>query len=396
MAKIVFMTDYCGIPTGYGRVGKELATAFYEAGHEISYIGWGYRGEPHNFPFEVIPCDTHADNFGEDILAKYIREEQPDILFTLGDPWMTEYIPSMEERRAVVHLAYFPIDGAPITPQWHNWLKNIDVPVVFSKYAYELVKEVIGKNPLYIPHGVDIDNFKPLENRGELKSGVFGRENVFVVGCVARNQPRKNLPALIKAFSQFAKKKDDVALYMHTQIRDVGWNIDELVQRFDVTDKAYCTNSFSAMNGVSDQELNQIYNIFDVMALPTLAEGFGLPILESQSAGVPVLVTDCSACTELTVSKQELIKVSDTLIMGRGIEQSIPDTDDLVRKLNIFYDDWKRKESRMIKKLGADGRKKAESMSWKLVNEEFIRLIEKIEPQAKQIDKTIRPSFYKL
>lgn len=396
MAKIVYMSDSPTIPTGYGRVGKEVVTELHNAGHSVDVIGWGYSGEPHSFPFKIIPCNSHRENFGEDILANYIRSEKPDIVFTLGDPWMTEFLPSMEERKSVCWISYFPIDGYPIPPSWHNWIKNIDIPVVFSKFAFQLVADILGSKPVYIPHGVDTSVFKPLDNANEIKKSVLGRDDLFVVGCVARNQPRKNLPALIKAFSKFSENKKDVALYLHSQLRDVGWNIDELVSRFNIGDKAYHTNGFNAMSGVPDSELNLLYNMFDVMALPTMAEGFGLPILESQSAGTPVLVTDFSACTELVVDRQELIKVSDTLIMGRNIEQAVADTDDLAHKLNLFYDDWKRKDSRKLKELGSKGRNKAIDMDWKSINSQFVKLIAQIEPQTKKLDKTIKPNFYRI
>jgi glycosyltransferase involved in cell wall biosynthesis len=398
MAKIIYMSDSPTVPTGYGRVSKELTVALHNEGHSVTCIGWGFsEGQENPYPFKIVPCDTRRDNFGEDILARLIREEKPDIVFTLGDPWMTEFFPSMEERKTVCWISYFPIDGYPIPPDWHSWLRNIDVPVVFSKFSHELVSQVIGRKPIYIPHGVDTDNFKPLDNKEELRKNILGFEgDKFIVGCVARNQPRKNLPALIKAFSEFSKNKDDVALYFHSQIRDVGWNIDELIGRFDLQEKAYCTNNMVALRGVSDKHLNEIYNIFDLFALPTMAEGFGLPILESQSAGVPVLVTDFSACPDLVVDRQQLIKVKDTLIMGRGIEQAIADTDDLVRKLNIFYNDWKKKDSAKLKELGAKGRSKALKMDWKDVNAEFCKLIKTVEPKAKQIDKTIKPNFYRL
>ncbi|HLI46123.1 MAG TPA: glycosyltransferase family 4 protein [Geobacterales bacterium] len=396
MAKIIYVSDYVGLSTGYGVVGKNLTGAFSQAGHDIIHVGWGYNGEPHNFPFKIIPCNTHQDNFGEDILARLIRDEQPDIVFSLSDPWMVQWFPHMEERKAVCWVAYFPLDGFPVPPDWHEWMKNIDVPVVMSKFGFQLAKEILGKDPVYIPHGVNTSVFKPLDNINAIKRQIIGRDDVFVVGCVARNQPRKNIPALIKAFSQFAKNKDDVALYLHMQIRDVGWNIDELIGRFGLNDKAYATNGFTALNGIPDEELNKLYNMFDVMALPSMSEGFGLPLLESQSAGTPVLVTDFSACTELTVDKQELIRVKDTLIMGRNIEQAIADTDDLAHKLNIFYRDWKNKDSKKLKELGSKGRQKALGMDWNRINQEFIKVIEKVEPEAKKLDKTIRPRFYQI
>lgn len=390
--KIVMMSDSPTIPTGYGRVIKTLAADFIERGHEVEVIGWGYGGEPHDLPYNIIPT-PHHDRFGESVISSYIRFEKPDILFTLGDPWMLEFIPHMEERGAVTWVSYFPLDGAPVPLNWHKWIMAADVPVVFSKYAYELIRSTLpnARAPLFIPHGVDTEVFRPL-NKPQIKEE-YGVSDKFVVGTVARNQPRKNLPALIKAFSIFAAGKEDTLLYMHTQVRDVGWNIDELVARFNLEDKAFTTTGFDAFKGVSDSELVEVYNTFDIFVLPTMAEGFGLPILEAQSCGVPVLVTDYSACSELVVDRQELLKVKDLLIMGRGIEQAVVDVDDIVRKLNFFYNDWKHKGESKLQQYSTKGRALAEEFAWSLVCDKFEDLFKKIEEPSVNRDKRIYPSF---
>jgi glycosyltransferase involved in cell wall biosynthesis len=390
--KIIYTSDSPTIATGYGRVSKMLCQSFHDAGHSVTFVGWGYGGEEHSFPYKIIPCDTTRDRFGEDIIANLIRDEKPDILFTLGDPWMTEYISSLEERSAVTTISYFPIDGYPIPKEWHNWIKNIDVPVVFSKFAQNLVFKEVGRQARLIYHGVDTKLFKPLD-KNQIKKE-HDAENMFVVGTVARNQPRKNLPALIKAFSIFAEKKDDVALYMHSQIIDVGWDIGDLVKRFGIEDKAYTTPNLSALRGVSDEELVKIYNLFDIFVLPTMAEGFGLPILEAQSCGIPVLVTDYSACSELVVDRQELLKAKDTLIMGRNIEQAIVDVDDIVRKLNYFYHDWKKNNSTKLKYYGEKGVELAKTLEWEVVLQQFNELLKEIEPKALERSKRISPTFY--
>jgi glycosyltransferase involved in cell wall biosynthesis len=389
--KIIYISDSPTVSTGYGRVGKMLLDSFVKAGHEVVAIGWGYSGEPHDLPYKIIPCDTQRDSFGENILANFIRTERPDILFTLGDPWMTEFVPNMEERQAVTWISYFPIDGYPIPPSWHKWIKSADIPVVFSEFAQNLISQTLNIEVPLIYHGVDTKTFYPLDKASVREE--FGTEGKFVVGTVARNQPRKNLPALIKAFSRFSKNKDDVILYMHTQIRDVGWNMDELVSRFDIKDKAYTTPDFSALKGLPDEELNKVYNLFDIFVLPTMAEGFGLPIVEAQSCGVPVLVTDFSACSELVVNRQELIKVKDTIILGRNIEQAIVDVDDIVRKLDFFYHDWKKNEGKKLQFYSKEGVKIAKKMDWEKINKQFNDLLVKVEPYAQRNPKKIYPQF---
>ncbi len=390
--KIVMMSDSPTLPTGYGRVIKTIGQSFIDTGHQVEVIGWGFGGEPHSLPYNIIPT-MQNDRFGEDLLASYIRSEKPDVLFTLGDPWMLDFIPNMEERSAVTWISYFPLDGYPIPQNWHNWIMSADVPVVFSKFARDLITETLPNypSPLLIPHGVDTKTYLPMD-KAEVK-GEFGVSDKFVVGTVARNQPRKNLPALIRAFSIFAENKSDAILYMHTQVRDVGWNIDEIVERYGLNDKAFTTTGFNALKGVTDEELVRIYNTFDIFVLPTMAEGFGLPIIEAQACGVPVLVTDFSACSELVVDRQELLKVKDTLIMGRNIEQAVVDIDDIVRKLHFFYDDWKNKQSKKLSYYSTEGRKLAEKYDWEIVCKEFNSLLNQIEPKAVGRSKKIYPTF---
>jgi glycosyltransferase involved in cell wall biosynthesis len=94
---------------------------------------------------------------------------------------------------------------------------------------------------------------------------------------------------------------------------------------------------------ISDVQLNQLYNLFDVTALSSMGEGFGLPILESLAAGVPVIATDYSACQELVRGHGELAKVQTFLTMGTNlIEQAVVDVDDLASCIIRLYQDKDR------------------------------------------------------
>jgi len=122
-----------------------------------------------------------------------------------------------------------------------------------------------------------------------------------------------------------------------------------------------------------------LYNAFDIFCLPTMAEGFGLPVLEAQACGVPALVTDCSACSELVANPVQLLSVRATLAMSRGLEQAVVDHLELASKLDYFYH-----RPQDLPLLGMQCRRFAERFDWSVILPQFLRLIESTAQKPKE------------
>jgi len=357
------------LTTGYGRVTSVLARALGDAGYEVVVVGLGYTGEPHDGEYRILPWRA-VEAPGE--LAAALARERPEILLTIGDPWMFEQVPAMPGRRGVKWVAYFPVDGWPLPTAWGEWVRGVDVPVVFCEFSRRVVEEATGIRAAVIPHGVETRVFAP-SDKEEAKRRV-GVSGAFVVGTVAANQQRKNLPALVKAFAAFARGKEDVLLYLHTRIAPGGyWDVFDLVRRFDVEPKTRATLNLDPQRGVSDDVLATIYNAFDVFVLPTMAEGFGLPIIESQACGIPALVTDFSACPELVPDAFCRLRVKETLIMARNFEQAVVDESDITQKLEHLYRDRADLARRSAAALAF-----AREFDWNNICPQFVELLAKI------------------
>ena len=351
--------------TGYGRVARRFAHTFRAAGHDVVAMAAGYRGGPHELPYPVFPWDgLSADPF-----MRCAEDFHSEVILTIGDPWMFEKLPSLN-RGPCKWIAYFPIDGYPLPEEWKKWVRAVDVPVVFSLFTRELVTEATGMAPPLIYHGVDTNVFAPMDQeQAKANAHVSGR---FVVGVVARNQQRKNLPALVKAFARFAADKPEAILYLHTQV--IGdFNMLELVRRFGVKDKTRVTEGLGTDRGVPDAMLATVYNAMDVFVLPTMAEGFGLPIIEAQACGTPVLATDFSACSELLPDPIQRLKVKETLIMRRNFEQAVVDIDDIVAKLEYLY--THRDE---LRQLGERCHAFAQQFDWSIPCQQFVDLLDSV------------------
>ena len=365
--QILLISHSPAVATGYGRVTRRLAHAFAEHGHGVTVVGAGNSGDPHELPYLVLPWN----NLDAGPVVRAINDRDPDVMLTIGDPWMFDFLPSLSVGRALLWVAYFPLDGFPVPERWRNWIRAPNVPVVFSRFAEDLVAGSTGLTPRVIYHGVDTQSFTPREKQ-QAKQTANVRAK-FVVGTVARNQQRKNLPALVKAFAQFAADKPDAILYLHTQVQG-DYDMLELVRRFGIEEKTRVTASLGTDRGVPDAQLATVYNAMDLFVLPTMAEGFGLPIIESQACGTPALVTDFSACPELVPDPIQRLKVKDTLVMRRNLEQAIVDVDDIAAKLEYFY--THRDE---LADLGKRCHQFAQQFDWSIACNQFVELLASLD-----------------
>ena len=196
-----------------------------------------------------------------------------------------------------------PYDGEPSLPEWANQLNNVDYGVAMSRYGQQGLKKDFNFNATYIPHGVDTTLFKPLLNP---KYGSEEKPDAFIVGCVARNQHRKNLPRLIKGFSQFVKDNklgpEDAKLLLHMDWNDaMGWKFPDFAARYGVAEYLMppLMGTLDAGEALSEEGMANLYNCMDVFVLPTAGEGFGIPSLEAMSCGVPICLTNYTTGYEL-------------------------------------------------------------------------------------------------
>jgi len=293
-------------------------------------------------------------------LAEVLHQFQPEVLVTVGNLSMLSTVPEALGEWRGWWVGYFPVEGSPLPSHWLPLLEAMDRVVTFTEYGRSALRQVGFKGSVEcIRLGVDPDIFRPLPDRLKLKAD-WDLADCFVVGCVARNQPRKQFPILLRAFARFAQDCPHAFLYLHTDPDDQGWDLIELAQRYGVADRLGFTAGLAAGLGVSSEELNEIYNLFDVFVLPSMAEGFGLPILEAMAAGVPVVTTDYAAGAELVRGRGRLIRVAQWITGAiHDTDLALADEDHLVEILKHLHDAPEEREQWARK-----GRVYAEEWTW--------------------------------
>ncbi|MBD3175494.1 MAG: glycosyltransferase [Armatimonadia bacterium] len=371
------MSDYPTLNTGFAKATRTILSGLAEREcMEVHCAGWGGgHAESPGFAIPTYPLSGPGDLTGIAHIADVLR---PSATVVMADHWHAAQIPRAHPEDDAAVVVYCPVDASPIGPRWSGGLARADALVSTSQFgADQLSHTVPGMTARAIRLGVSADVFHPLGNAGQLRrASCFGPDGAaladrFVVGCVARNQPRKGLTTLIEAFAGLARRHEDAFLYLHTAPMDVGWDIPELLQRWDVADRAALPSGVSAIEGCSDAELNRLYNLMDVFVLPTAGEGFGLPILEAMAAGVPVVATDCAAVPELVTGRGELIRTLGTHIPpGASADYAIPDPDHLEEILEALYHD-----ADLRARHSAAGRQLAEELTWDACADQWADLL---------------------
>lgn len=130
-------------------------------------------------------------------------------------------------------------------------------------------------------------------------------------------QPRKNFVRLIEAFSQIASKYRKLTVVI---VGKRGWMYEEILaspKKYGVEDKV------KFLDFVSDEELPVLYKGAKVFALPSLYEGFGLPVLEAMSYGCPVVVSKTSSLPEIAGEAGIYVDPEDVDNIAKGLVDAL-------------------------------------------------------------------------
>lgn len=292
----------CG--TGYGSQTATFAPRLKALGHEVEISAyWGLGGSV--IDWEGITVYPGDEQWGNRLLPMLTRQAQADVVITLMDVWVLT-----GKRLEELPLAcWVPVDHDPAPPRVVDFFKRTGAtPIAMSRFGERMLTDA-GLKPLYVPHGVNTNVFRPMpETRAATRERMHIPQDGFVVGMVAANKgnspPRKAFPQVIEAFSRLRANHDDAYLYLHTEPSGVGVNagvsLPKLAEACGLpADSVMFTNPLHMELGMPAASVAELYSAFDVLANPAYGEGFGIPILEAQACGCRVIVTDWTAMPEL-------------------------------------------------------------------------------------------------
>lgn len=133
-------------------------------------------------------------------------------------------------------------------------------------------------------------------------------------------QPRKNLSVLIEAFSKINTEKISLVL-----AGGKGYNYDKEIDEAIKGNKL--ENSVIFPGFIDEEDKSALYKLAETFCFPSLYEGFGIPILEAMSTGVPVVASDIPPHKEIAGSAALFFDPKSPADLAEKLERLIGDTE---------------------------------------------------------------------
>ena len=239
------------------------------------------------------------DGTGNDIVLDHYTRIKADVLFTLCDSYVLD-----AEVLAKMNVAHWiPVDCYPPNFREQANLKvSGAMPIAMSRFAKSHL-EAAGFDPRYIPHGIDITTFSPPADLKTQREAIGISPETFVVGINAYNKDvmRKAFAEQFRAFATLHARHPDSVLLVHSAVMDPGAvDLQAVAAACGVEGAVLFPDQYSYACGMMTAEnMASWYGSLDLLSNCSYGEGFGLPIIEAQACGTPVVVTRASAMTEL-------------------------------------------------------------------------------------------------
>lgn len=338
--KILWHSNSPFAGSGYGVQTDLFSRALAARGHEILISAYyGHRGAKLTTQPGIDVLPGSMDAWGNDILPAHWSWHKPDVALALMDIWVIR----PDVLRSLPLGFWTPIDHEPMPPMVAHHLRSVRHPIAMSRFGEREMRKA-GLDPFYVPHAVETDVYKPGDRAGARETLGYPADKFIACVVAANKGTRKNYAGLLKAWARFVETHADALLHIHALpgTQEDGMDLYLLVDFYGIPRH---TIEFSdpylyAQGHYGTRALNTLYNAADVFVLPSMGEGFGVPIIEAQSAGCPVIVTDFTAMRELCFGGF-LMGVDDDerVYTNQGSEQAMVAPSKIVRALEYAYEE---------------------------------------------------------
>lgn len=290
------------VSTGYGTQTKVNVPRIKALGHKVTMgANYGLMGAVLTLGDGDAIYPLGLDRTGNDVIGAHAMQCKADIVITLYDSWAFR----PHAMSGIRWCPWAPVDHDPIPPPVKQALSMAWQPIAYSRFGLAQMQSV-GLDAAYVPHCLDMDEYLP-GDQAQARARLGLPQDAFVAAMVAANKGFPSRKAFCETLAAWKDWLDetghtDAVLYLHTYRGPEmsGVNLDDLLQALNVDRQnvVFC-DQYQNILGFPTHYMVDVYDAADVLLSPSMGEGFGLPILEAQACGCPVIVGDWTSMPEL-------------------------------------------------------------------------------------------------
>jgi len=423
--KILVVSEYHLLNTGYATYYKNILEGLHNAGHEVSELASFGNANIREHVYAAKKCpwsvylntpsqkdesrfkeyiekknSTNDAEFGSWDFESIVLECWPDVVIAIRDHWYDQFIVDSPLSRYYRTVLSPTVDSHPLRWTWLDTYKKVDVLTSYNQWSEDWLREQYGGSNIveHIPMGPNPE-YKPI-NQKSARAKLGLPEGGKILLTVMRNQGRKRFSELFEAFAQVRDKS--ISLYCHTHLHDMGWDIPKLLAQNEILDRVYfsykCRNCWdissdlikvtprckkcgdikeicSIDNGLTNEQMNYVYNSADLYVQWANSEGFGQPVIEAASTGLRVITVNYSAQEDI-IRKIDGIAIDPIDLqreMGTLCYRALPDNKALAYLLNT-EEVWNYDRAKILETVN-------KNYDWKFTGKKWVDLISKIEPK---------------
>lgn len=342
--RVLWASNAPWVGSGYGVQTQQVVTRLQRDGHHVAVASnFGLNGT--TLGWQNMPVFSPGlDGYGQDVIPPLYEKwrkggPEPTVVITLFDVWVYKD-PAFD---AIPIASWVPVDHLQVPPEVRAFASKHRM-IAMSKHGQRAMREA-GIEAHYVPHAIDRSVFHPVDAT-RVREALNIAPDTFVVLINAANKgnmpPRKGWGEMLTAFAAFAQDKRDVLLYLHTDL--VGHNGVPLLPLLELRkirpeQVRISPQPEYRMGDFSSVAVNELYNAAascGVFLNTSYGEGFGVPALEAQATGLPVILTDATAQREL-IGSGWATAWQPYYDLTQGADYAIPLIDSIVANLEAAY-----------------------------------------------------------
>lgn len=348
---VLIQTDHTLAKTGFGRSSRAVFEYLHKTGKytlinfavgsvtspDLNRTPWKTLASINPTQLEEIKRQNDPRNwegiermagYGAFALDQAVIAEKPDVFIAAQDIWGIDFSVDKGWFKKITSALWTTLDSLPILPRAVELAPKVKNYWSWAHFATKALHQLGHKHVQTVRGAIDTQYFfrLPDEKRKELRKRFAIDNDAFIVGFVFRNQLRKSVPNLLQGYKSFKDRNPTVKtkLLLHTCWAE-GWDIPKLLLENGIDQKEILTtyvckncrnyqvkpfvnneqncefckaektqHTTHPVLGITEKELNEVYNLMDVYCHPFTSGGQEIPIQEAKLTELVTLVTNYS------------------------------------------------------------------------------------------------------